>query len=49
MGGKRQDGVVGRVDGNVVLSVLVQINAPLVQIVDELLGGINIDLTLGAA
>ena len=49
VGGIRQDGVVGRVDGDIGLSVLVQVNGPVVQVVDELLGGINSDLTLGTA
>ena len=49
VGGVRQDGVEGRVDGNVGLSVLVQINAPVVQIVDELLMGQKNGLALGAS
>ena len=40
---------VGGVDGDIGLSVLVQVNAPVVQVVDELLGGINSNLALGAA
>ena len=49
VGGVRQDGGVSRVDGNVGLSVLVQINAPVVQIVDELLMGQKNGLALGAS